>query len=482
MPAVNAGPTGKAPAVTADMGGVAPARLRQLPRLLPVLLALLLAVVAYSSGMAIGFVSDDFNWLRQGAHDQLGWAASFRLNPHSNALPFEIALYHLKFVLFGFDATPYHVFAVAGHLANILLIYVLAGRIGLSRPVACLSALLAAVMAAGAQAVYWMSGDPHVWATLLTLSALILYIDHCRQGGWWRYAAAILLAVVAPLVKAEGVGVIGGVLAFELFWHRPAGLTWKVVPFALAPIPFVLWEWATQDQLQTHRGFGLNVLSGGLGYLKQILLPLDPAHYFMATGGRLHVTLVALGIGLYLEAAGIVVLLVMALRRRGGTVRRRGHGACARGHARHTVTLRVLRGPGGSGDRSRRRQRPVRTPSRSDGFEPAHGARGVFCAALVGCQLVMTFQESSALRAAHNEAQALLAAVLSDHPSVRDGTAICLLNTPLDTGSATGVFADPRLGPNVGIPNVTICSSATNIPPGVWAYEREPDGTYKQLQ
>ena len=86
-------------------------------------------------------------------------------------------------------------------------------------------------MVAGAQAVYWMSGDPHLWATAATLGALILYIDHRERGGWWRLALALILAFAAPLVKAEGVAVPAGILAYELIWRRPRSFSIKALPF-----------------------------------------------------------------------------------------------------------------------------------------------------------------------------------------------------------------------------------------------------------
>lgn len=241
-----------------------PARItRPVPFLI---LPIVLAVAVYSPGLSTGFVSDDYGWIRRAVAGQLDWNASIQVANHWNALPLEIALYHLKFVLFGFNAVGYHLFSVAGHLCNVLLVYLLAGRLGLGKPIAYLGAVLAAVMAGGAQAVYWMSGDPHVWATVPTLAAVILYIDHRQKGGWLRYAAAVGLAVAAPLIKSEGVAVIGGVLAYEFMLQRPMQLTWRSVPFVFAPIPFVWWEWTTQDQLKAYRAFGLNVLTSGLDY------------------------------------------------------------------------------------------------------------------------------------------------------------------------------------------------------------------------
>ena len=314
----------------------------------------------------------------------------------------------------------------------------------------------------------------------------ILYVDHREQGGWWRYLAAAALAFLAPLVKAEGIAVLGGVLAYELIWRRPIRFSWKVGPFVLAPLPFAVWEWTTADQLQTHRGLGANVVISGLSYMKRILLPIDPAHFFAATGGRVHPSLVFVGIVMVGEASALGALLIVAL------TRRQTYGLLLFALVGTAPALVVT-----LGTQSRYIYLAglvmsiVSATAAWRLFEflrnrPGGGVRivtlpvGIWLA-LVAVQTAITIRESSDLRAAHDEAQALVAAVLSDHPSVPAGTRICLLNSPLDSGSAEGVFADPRLGADIGVPTVSQCGSNSAIPEGVWAYQRQSNGEYKQL-
>lgn len=449
--------------------------------------AALLGVLAYSLGLRTGFVSDDYGWLRHAARGELGWDASLRFAGHSNALPLEIALYHLKFTLFGFNSGAYHVFSVVGHVGNVLLVYLLARRLALSAYVASLAAVMAAVVAAGSQAVYWMSGDPHVWATLATLAAVILYIDYREQGGWWRYGCAVVLALAAPLVKSEGVAVVAGVIAYELIRSRPASFGWKIAPFLLAPIPFIVWEWTTQDQLRTQRGLGLNVIQSGVDYLRQIFLPIDPGRFFAGGGGLLHHLLRwTLGGTLYAEGAALALLLILGLWRRPAAV------VLFLGLAGTAPALVVTLGT---------QSRYAYLAGLLAALIAAMGAgrlyewtRGriphrwlmsfglILVTAVVGVEMWKTIQQSSDLRAAYAESTALRAAVLIDHSSVPDGTQICIVNSPLDIGSATAVFADPRLGPGVGIPVVSKCASAAGVPSGVWGYVRQSDGSYMEVR
>jgi 4-amino-4-deoxy-L-arabinose transferase-like glycosyltransferase len=435
--------------------------------------AVLLAILAYSQGIATGFASDDYGWLRQAVRGELGWDASFRLAGHSNALPFEIALYHLKFLLFGFNPAGYHLFSLAGHIINVFLLYLLARRLDLSAQLASVAAVLGAVMAAGAQAVYWMSGDPHVWATAVTLGALILYIDHRERGGWWRLGLALILAFVAPLVKAEGVAVPAGIVAYELIWRSRRSLSIKLAPFLLAPIPFVWWEWTTRDQLKTQRDFGLNAVVTGLHYLSQILQPYKPASLL-------------LGSAAYALAAALALLLLVALRRR------ETYGLLLFGLAGTAPALVVT-----LGTQSRyvyfagllaASIATIGAWSLVDllrgrlAYRQAVALAAVLMVAIIAAETALTVHESGSLRAAHTESVAFRSAVLSDHRSVPDGTVICIVGSPLDTGSATAVFADPRLGRDVGIPAVTKCESIASEPAGAWIYGRLPDGMYRQLR
>jgi hypothetical protein len=216
------------------------------------------------------------------------------------------------------------------------------------------------------------------------------------------------------------------------------------------------------------------------------VLPIDPVPFFTTAGGRLHPTVAAVGLALSLEAVALVALILVAMGRREAYVV--GFLAVFGTAPALVVTLGT-------------QSRYLYFASLLVGLMAAVGAGRLFqligdrvhrgrwvtlavvaCITLVGVQVAATVQASASLRAAHNEAQAFLTAVLSDHASVPDGTPICLLNSPLDPSSASGVFVDPRLGPNVGIPNVSACVSQAHIPQGVWAYERAPDGTYRKIQ
>ena len=436
--------------------------------------------------MGTGFASDDYGWLRHAVRGELTFEYWIKFAGHTNSLPLEIALYQLKFFLFGFNAIGYHLFALAGHVVNVMLIYALGRRLGLTVRVASLAAGIAAVLAAGTQAIYWMSGDPHVFAAMLTMAALVLYIDHREKRGLWRFVGAVVLAVMAPLVKAEGVAVIAGVVGYELLARRQLAFTWKLVPFLMAPVPFVVWEWTTTDQLSTKRDFGLNMVTSGLDYLRQLVLPLNPVTFIDSPGGLAHRVLnLGIGAAIYVEAGVLLALLALGLWRRQSWI------FLVVGLAATTPALVVTLGT---------QPRYIYCAGLMASPIIALGANSLFkwgwshyahqrmltvttiaLAAVLSMQAWLTAIESGALRAAHSESLAFRSAVLKDHSSVPDRHPICIEDSPLDAGTATAVFADPRLGANVGIPTVSECDSRNLNAPGSWTYRRRPDGSYVQI-
>jgi hypothetical protein len=119
---------------------------------------------------------------------------------------------------------------------------------------------------------------------------------------------------------------------------------------------------------------------------------------------------------------------------------------------------------------------------------PATLVQAAAAVALVGLLAVSirgTVQASAALKATERESRAFSSAVLKDHPVLYLHTTIFLIGSPLDVGSATWVFADPRLGPQVydNVPAIEHAPSLDAValrrpPPPILIYEREPTGAY----
>lgn len=472
-----------------------------LPALSVLVLVAALALIAYGSGLGIGFVSDDHYWLFSAVRG--GWRHAFDLAPHSSALPFETVLHSVKYGLFGFNAIGFHLFDLGAHVAVCFLLYLVARGIGLPSLGAGAAALLGAVATAPSQAVYWTSADEHVWASLLALASLALYIRYRKGGRRPLFAAAILLAGIAALTKVEGTAVLFGVLAYELVWRpdQPFSLPrlrgrvgWgplalRVAPFAVAAALFVSWELTATDRLRGASHLGLNMIARAVDVVRTIVLPYNPANLLVSSHNNRPLAWLAA-----LAAVGGSALLVVCIV--AAFTRLSVIGLCLLWVGPLLPALSLT---------DRLQTRYTYLPTLITFVFVACGAavlldllavrrvpetvlRAGAAIALVGLLalgIIGTAKASSNLRAAESESRAFSSAVMADHPALMPKTTIFLIGSPLDAGSAQWVFADPRLGPGIydNVPAVEYAPSVAAVglralASPVLIYEREPTGRY----
>jgi hypothetical protein len=496
MPATRSRPTVDVDTLASRQGW------RRLSAPLVLLAVAVLALAAYGSGLGVGFVSDDHYWLLSAVRGQ--WRHAFDLVPHTSALPFETLLHSLKYGLFGYNAVGFHLFDLGAHIGACFLLYQFARGIGLGSAGAAAAALLGAVATAPSQAVSWTSADEHVWATLLALASLVLYIAYRTDGRRLLLAGAILLAVIAALTKVEGTAVFFGVLAYELVW-RPSHpfsvrsvrgrvgwgpLALRIAPFAASAALFFAWELTATDRLRGASRLGLNMIPRAAEVIRTIVLPYNPADLLSpAHTHRILTTLAAL--------AATVVAVLLAACIIAAFARRSVIGLCLLwvGPLLPALSLTDALQP-----------RYTYLPTLVSFLFVATGAavlldwfaarrlpaamlRAGAAVALVGLLAVGirgTAQGSSDLRAAETESQAFSAAVLADHPVFIPNTTIFLIGSHLDAGSARWVFADPRLPPGINknvpkkieyAPSVAAVALRGLASP-ILIYEREPSGRY----
>jgi hypothetical protein len=452
-----------------------------------------LALLAYGSGLSVGFVSDDHYWLQSAVRG--GWRYAFYLSPHSNALPVEWLIQSLKYQLFGFSALGFHLFDLAGHIVVCSLVFLLGRQIGLPAASAAAAALFAAVASAPSQAVYWTSSDPHVWATLCGLASIVLYVKSRQEGRATLLAWSIILAFVGALTKFEGIVAVFGVLAYELVWGSPQNWSttklWLVsrrsAPYVAAAAVFVAWELTAVDRLRGVSNLGPHMFSRAREILQIILLPYDPfaihPHHWLSWFAFVGLASVAaillltvgaaftrrLGAGLALLWIGPllpVLTLTDALQPRYAYL--------------PTVVASLLIAGGGVVVVDW-----LRSWTAIKAF--AYPLAAITLFAVLSAGVIGTVYAAQSLRSAEKESTALTGAVLAGHPTLAPDTTIYLVGSTIDSGSAHWAFADPRLGAevNANLPKIAYAPSVdsvrTSSPPSPYLiYVRQADGTYTE--
>jgi hypothetical protein len=139
--------------------------------------------------------------------------------------------------LFGHDAAPYHAVQLCAHVANAVLVYVLAGTILGSRGAALAVALLYAAAPGHATAVYWLSAFSMTGTAFWYFACLLAWL---RLRGWPRRVLCPILLVLGLLT---GEAAISLPLALTLTFlldrpYLPARRAYELLPMYLISIAY----------------------------------------------------------------------------------------------------------------------------------------------------------------------------------------------------------------------------------------------------
>lgn len=141
-------------------------------------------------------------------------------------------------LLFGLDATWWHLMSVLTHVTATVLVYALAKRLTRDYWIAAVSALLFGLHPVHVESVDWVSGITDPLVTVLLVSSFLCYLNGSRN---WRLLS--LVAYIAALLEKE-VAVVLPALIFAYEWlfanqstERQAA---RVTRAAKASVPYVL--------------------------------------------------------------------------------------------------------------------------------------------------------------------------------------------------------------------------------------------------
>ncbi|MBM4243018.1 MAG: hypothetical protein FJ148_04280 [Deltaproteobacteria bacterium] len=146
-----------------------------------------------------GYVSANPEVARGLGLDTVAWA--FTTTRTANWIPITWLSYLLDVSLFGASPGAHHVVNVLLHVANAVLLLLLALRLRCRPPLAALLAALFALHPLRVESVAWISERKDVLCALLGLSSLYLWVGWTRYGGRGRYGAALLLFGLGLMAK-----------------------------------------------------------------------------------------------------------------------------------------------------------------------------------------------------------------------------------------------------------------------------------------
>lgn len=225
---------------------------------LPMLLITLMICAAYWTAARISFLSDDYVQVSMAQDFSGNYRALFT---HGGGDGFYRPLGYLSLAWTwpwaGLDPIRWHWAGLVLHVGNSLLVYFLAGAIGLSRGCSWLASALFAWHGANPEAVVWIAGRFDLLAAFFGLLALVAFIKLWEESGV-RWGVLAWVSLAAGLVSKEAA--YGVPLAMLIYVLMRQG-TWKrriryLAPFfVLAGILFA-YRWALQGGIGGYLGPG----------------------------------------------------------------------------------------------------------------------------------------------------------------------------------------------------------------------------------
>lgn len=272
--------------------------LRSLGQFVPLVAALIGAVVASWPAINSPFYSDDYIYL--GASRNLSFSEYLRasLVPYSNAADLGLVtqffwrpLYFLSFgvlePLLGGNATGYHLLLLGIHLVSVGMVWLLAKQLTGRWEAAGIAAIVFAVHPAAFEGVAWISSLSNAGLPLM-LGAWVLFIrathDEPPKFRWLLCSAALF--AIALGFRESTVAIVPAIAAWWLLCRRRGhlgdrGTYAPFVPFVAVGIAYALLrtrfltEPATSDEVWS---LGRHVPEQSWYYIKVAALPLTPGN------------------------------------------------------------------------------------------------------------------------------------------------------------------------------------------------------------
>jgi hypothetical protein len=190
-----------------------------------------LTLALYWPALDLGFVSDDWYFLRSAARHSLPELFRLRFDPADpqsyHYVPVGEALFWVEYRAFGLAARSWHAVNLGLHALNAFLAYRLWIRVGLDRSLALAAAGMFAVLFFHYESVLFVSGLYYLLAATWLLGALLCFSAFLRRGGPAPYvgylgcAAGSLLTIEAGMVAIPLAGLL------ELMRGPGSGDPWR---------------------------------------------------------------------------------------------------------------------------------------------------------------------------------------------------------------------------------------------------------------
>ena len=249
-----------------------------------------LAMGLYARAIGFGFMGDDpsghFRFI-----EEVPWAQWFTSTPGFFVRPMVFIVYKLLWVVFGGYVAPgYHLVLVLLHVANTLLLGVLASSLSRRPLFGWLAAGLFACFPLSHEAVAGVDALAHPLVTFWVLLALVLFERGHRigkRGYFWAIHPVILFGL---LTHENSLVIPFLLLVLEVLYYPPKStlplLRRSALQYFVLPILYLLW-WLQipKGVVSAPHSFG-DILKNTLPFLQVAAYPVLPLIHVAASNGH----------------------------------------------------------------------------------------------------------------------------------------------------------------------------------------------------
>jgi len=285
-----------------------------------------LAAALYIRTINFGFFGDDptgyFRWM-----EGVSWAELFTSSPGFFLRPLVFVISKFLLLILGsYSAPVFHLVPLILHVANTVLLGMLASALSWRRTFGWLAALLFATFPLSNEAVAEFDAICHPLLTFWVLLALVFFERGRRTGSRYYLWAVYPTMILAMLSHENGLILPILLLSMELIYYPPSSVREMVrrpvlYYFAVPALYLLWWLWIPKASTSTPQTVG-DVLHNTLPFLQVVAYPLLPFVKVSVTQWGLLLALVSASLILTYVAARVlstvrvwifaIVLMVLA--------------------------------------------------------------------------------------------------------------------------------------------------------------------------
>jgi hypothetical protein len=229
----------------------------------------LTATLTYVSTLHDYFLADDFGVVQSLSQKPLlyfpkwfvtSWMDNIWGFTPDEIRPFPAISFQFTSLWGAASPAPHHIFNVALHALNTLLVFAIARQVAvLTLPAATFAGMLFAVLPVHAETVAWITGRVDSIPALFYLSSFFAYARWRRTNTGWFYKASVVLFFLALFSKQTAVTMLATLVLYDMVVERrPLRLSWPwlrdYVPFALLTVGYLMLRYALFGQVLREGG------------------------------------------------------------------------------------------------------------------------------------------------------------------------------------------------------------------------------------